>query len=37
MYFIQKIETTLKQLEIGIQNVNKSGLKIKLYILCQKW
>jgi hypothetical protein len=31
-YFIQKIEITLKRLEIGIHNVNKSGLKIKFYI-----
>jgi hypothetical protein len=30
-YFIQKIEIPPKRLEIGIQNVNKSGLKIKFY------
>jgi hypothetical protein len=29
---IQKIEITPKRLEIGIHNVNKSGLKIKFYI-----
>jgi hypothetical protein len=27
-YFIQKIEITPKRLQIGIHNVNKSGLKI---------
>jgi hypothetical protein len=27
-YFIQKIEITSKRLQIGIHNVNKSGLKI---------
>jgi hypothetical protein len=31
-YFIQKIEITPKRLQIGIHNVNKSGLKIKFYI-----
>jgi hypothetical protein len=31
-YFIQIIEITPKRLGIGIHNVNKSGLKIKLYI-----
>jgi hypothetical protein len=31
-YFIQIIEITPKRLEIGIHNVNKSGLKIKFYI-----
>jgi hypothetical protein len=38
-YFSQKIEITPKGLEIGIHNVNKSGLKIKfyIYICCQKW
>jgi hypothetical protein len=37
-YSIQKIEITPKRLEIGIHNVNKSGLRTKLYIyiLCQK-
>jgi hypothetical protein len=27
-YFIQKIEITPKRLQIGINNINKSGLKI---------
>jgi hypothetical protein len=27
-YFIQKIEITPKRLQIGINNLNKSGLKI---------
>jgi hypothetical protein len=27
-YFIQKFEITPKELQIGIHNVNKSGLKI---------
>jgi alanyl-tRNA synthetase len=31
-YFIEKIEITPKRLEIGIHNVNKSGLQIKFYI-----
>jgi hypothetical protein len=31
-YFIQKVEITPKWLEIGIHNVNKSGLRIKFYI-----
>jgi hypothetical protein len=31
-YFIQKIEITPKRLQIGIKNVNKSGVKIKFYI-----
>jgi hypothetical protein len=31
-YFIQKIEITVKRLEIGIDNVNKSGFKMKFYI-----
>jgi hypothetical protein len=31
-YFIQKIEITVKRLEIGIHNVNKSGFKMKFYI-----
>jgi hypothetical protein len=28
LYFFQKIEITPKRLQIGIHNVNKSGLKI---------
>jgi hypothetical protein len=28
LYFIQKIEIRPKRLQIGIHNVNKSGLKI---------
>jgi hypothetical protein len=28
IYFIQKIDITPKRLQIGIHNVNKSGLKI---------
>jgi hypothetical protein len=31
-YFIQKIEITPKRLQIGIHNVNKSGLKIFTFI-----
>jgi hypothetical protein len=31
-YFIQKIEITPKRLEIGLHNVNKSGLRIEFYI-----
>jgi hypothetical protein len=31
-YFIQKIEITPQRLEIGIHNVNKSGLKIKFLV-----
>jgi hypothetical protein len=29
-YFIQKIEITPKRLQIGIHNVNKSGIKFNL-------
>jgi hypothetical protein len=31
-YFIQKIEIRPQRLEIGIFNVNKSGLKIKFLV-----
>jgi hypothetical protein len=31
-YSIQKIEITPQRLEIGIHNVNKSGLKIKFLV-----